>query len=66
VLINCLISKNCTHTSFNIFAHPNAGLPNAFERRNTEQMQVFIKEYLDDNLINILVDAVGQHQSTLS
>jgi hypothetical protein len=31
-----------------------------------EQMQVFIKEYLDDNLINILEDAVGQHQSTLS
>jgi hypothetical protein len=33
--------------------------------KHPEQMQVFIKEYLDDNLINI-IDAVGQHQSILS
>jgi 5-methyltetrahydrofolate--homocysteine methyltransferase len=48
------------NTSFNISAHPNAGLPNAFGiRRNTEQMQVFIKEYLDDNLINIIGGCCG-------
>jgi methionine synthase I (cobalamin-dependent) len=38
------------NTSFNVSAHPNAGLPNAFEYDETpEQMQAFIKEYLDDN-----------------
>jgi 5-methyltetrahydrofolate--homocysteine methyltransferase len=48
------------NTSFNI-AHPNAGLPNAFENDETpEQMQVFIKEYLDDNLINIIGGCCGQ------
>jgi 5-methyltetrahydrofolate--homocysteine methyltransferase len=39
------------NTSFNVSAHPNAGLPNAFgeydETKN--RMQAFIKEYLDDN-----------------
>jgi 5-methyltetrahydrofolate--homocysteine methyltransferase len=60
--------KELAHnTSFNISAHPNAGLPTFGEYDETpEQMQVFIKEYLDDNLINIMADAVGQHQSILS
>jgi 5-methyltetrahydrofolate--homocysteine methyltransferase len=47
------------HNSFNISAHPNAGLPNAFGSTTTEQMQVFIKEYLDDNLINIIGGCCG-------
>ena len=49
------------NTSFNISAHPNAGLPNAFGEydETPEQMQVFIKEYLDDNLINIIGGCCG-------
>jgi 5-methyltetrahydrofolate--homocysteine methyltransferase len=39
-----------------MFQHPNAGLPNAFGEydETPEQMQAFIKEYLDDNLVNII------------
>ena len=54
--------KELAHnTSFNISAHPNAGLPNAFGEydETPEQMQVFIKEYLDDNLINIIGGCCG-------
>ena len=54
--------KQLAHnTSFNISAHPNAGLPNAFGEydETPEQMQVFIKEYLDDNLINIIGGCCG-------
>ena len=49
------------NTSFNVSAHPNAGLPNAFGEydETPEQMQVFIKEYLDDNLINIIGGCCG-------
>ena len=49
------------NTSFNISAHPNAGLPNAFGEydETPEQMQAFIKEYLDDNLINIIGGCCG-------
>ncbi|WP_016988635.1 homocysteine S-methyltransferase family protein [Flavobacterium sp. ACAM 123] len=54
--------KELAHnTSFNISVHPNAGLPNAFGEydETPEQMQVFIKEYLDDNLVNIIGGCCG-------
>jgi 5-methyltetrahydrofolate--homocysteine methyltransferase len=49
------------NTSLNISAHPNAGLPNAFGQydQTPEQMQLLIKEYLDDNLINIIGGCCG-------
>ncbi len=49
------------NTSFNISAHPNAGLPNAFGQydETPEEMQVQIKEYLDENLINIIGGCCG-------
>lgn len=52
------LSRN---TSLNISAHPNAGLPNAFGQydQTPEEMQLLIKEYLDDNLINIIGGCCG-------
>lgn len=49
------------NTSFNVSAHPNAGLPNAFGEydETPEQMQGFIREYLNDNLINIIGGCCG-------
>ena len=49
------------HTQFNVSAHPNAGLPNAFGQydETPEQTQSLIKEYLDDNLINIIGGCCG-------
>ena len=49
------------NTSFNVSAHPNAGLPNAFGEydETPEQTQAFIKEYLEDNLINIIGGCCG-------
>lgn len=49
------------NTSFNISAHPNAGLPNAFGQydQTPEEMQILIKEYLEDNLINIIGGCCG-------
>lgn len=54
--------KRLAHnTSFSISAHPNAGLPNAFGEydQTPEEMQQLIKEYLDDNLINIIGGCCG-------
>lgn len=54
--------KRLAHnTSFSISAHPNAGLPNAFGQydQTPEEMQLLIKEYLDDNLINIIGGCCG-------
>ncbi|RYJ43427.1 homocysteine S-methyltransferase family protein [Flavobacterium beibuense] len=54
--------KRLAHnTSFNVSAHPNAGLPNAFGQydQTPEEMQQLIKEYLDDNLINIIGGCCG-------
>lgn len=54
--------KRLAHnTSFSLSAHPNAGLPNAFGQydQTPEEMQVLIKEYLDDNLINIIGGCCG-------
>jgi 5-methyltetrahydrofolate--homocysteine methyltransferase len=49
------------HTAFNISAHPNAGLPNAFGEydETPKQTQALIKEYLEDNLINIIGGCCG-------
>ena len=54
--------KRLAHnTTLNVSAHPNAGLPNAFGQydQTPEEMQVLIKEYLDDNLINIIGGCCG-------
>lgn len=54
--------KRLAHnTSLNISAHPNAGLPNAFGQydQTPEEMQALIKDYLDENLINIIGGCCG-------
>lgn len=54
--------KRLAHnTQLNISAHPNAGLPNAFGQydQSPEEMQVLIKEYLQDNLVNIIGGCCG-------
>lgn len=49
------------NTSLNISAHPNAGLPNAFGQydQTPEEMQQLIREYLQENLINIIGGCCG-------
>ncbi|WP_306354008.1 homocysteine S-methyltransferase family protein [Flavobacterium sp. '19STA2R22 D10 B1'] len=49
------------NTSFNVSAHPNAGLPNAFGQydQTPEEMQALIREYLEDDLINIIGGCCG-------
>jgi 5-methyltetrahydrofolate--homocysteine methyltransferase len=49
------------HTQLNISAHPNAGLPNAFGEydQTPTEMQALIREYLQDNLINIIGGCCG-------
>ncbi len=49
------------NTSLNISAHPNAGLPNAFGEydETPQQTQALIKEYLEDNLVNIIGGCCG-------
>ena len=54
--------KRLAHnTQLNISAHPNAGLPNAFGEydQTPQEMQALIKEYLQDNLINIIGGCCG-------
>ncbi|MBD3583194.1 homocysteine S-methyltransferase family protein [Flavobacterium selenitireducens] len=54
--------KRLAHnTALNISAHPNAGLPNAFGQydQTPEEMQQLIKDYLDENLINIIGGCCG-------
>lgn len=48
-------------TTFYTSAHPNAGLPNAFGEydQTPEQMQLLIKDYLQDGLINIIGGCCG-------
>ena len=48
-------------TEFYTSAHPNAGLPNAFGEydQTAKQMQAFIEEYLQDDLINIIGGCCG-------
>ena len=49
------------NTSLNISAHPNAGLPNAFGKydQTPEEMQQLIREYLQENLVNIIGGCCG-------
>lgn len=53
-----VLSRN---TDFNISAHPNAGLPNAFGEydETPEKMAAQIKEYLDLGLVNIIGGCCG-------
>lgn len=54
--------KRLAHnTQLNISAHPNAGLPNAFGQydQTPEEMRDLIKEYLQDNLVNIIGGCCG-------
>ena len=55
------IKRLSRNTTLNISAHPNAGLPNAFGQydQTPEEMQALIREYLDDNLINIIGGCCG-------
>ena len=55
------LKRLSNETSFYTSAHPNAGLPNAFGEydQTPEQMQLLIKEYLDDNLLNIIGGCCG-------
>lgn len=48
-------------TGFYTSAHPNAGLPNAFGEydQTPEQMQELIKQYLDENIVNIIGGCCG-------
>ncbi len=52
------LSRN---TSLNISAHPNAGLPNAFGQydQTPAEMQALIRDYLQDNLVNIIGGCCG-------
>tara|TARA_Y100001970_G_scaffold210069_1_gene256202 strand:- start:3707 stop:4705 length:999 start_codon:yes stop_codon:yes gene_type:complete len=49
------------NTSFYTSAHPNAGLPNAFGEydQTPSEMSSQIKNYLDDNLVNIIGGCCG-------
>lgn len=53
-----VLSRN---SDFNISAHPNAGLPNAFGEydETPEKMAAQIKEYLDLGLVNIIGGCCG-------
>lgn len=49
------------HTSVNISAHPNAGLPNAFGEydQSPEEMQQLIADYLNEDLVQIIGGCCG-------
>ena len=49
------------NTSLNISAHPNAGMPNAFGQydQTPEEMQKLIRDYLNENLVNIIGGCCG-------
>ena len=55
------LKRLAQHTKLNISAHPNAGLPNAFGEydQTPMEMQVLIRDYLQDNLINIIGGCCG-------
>mgnify|MGYP000332793385 CR=1 FL=1 len=56
-----LIKQLAHNTSFNISAHPNAGLPNAFGEydESPEEMGEQIEAYLKKDLINIIGGCCG-------
>lgn len=53
-----ILNQTCP---FNVSAHPNAGLPNAFGQydETPELMAVQIKEFLDEGLVNIIGGCCG-------
>ena len=55
------IKKMSMISKIPISAHPNAGLPNEFGEydQNPEQMQILIKDYLDNNLVSIIGGCCG-------
>lgn len=55
------LKRLARNTSLNISAHPNAGLPNAFGQydQTPKEMQVLIREYLQENLVNIIGGCCG-------
>jgi 5-methyltetrahydrofolate--homocysteine methyltransferase len=55
------LKRLARNTTLNISAHPNAGLPNAFGQydQSPEEMQALIREYLTENLINIIGGCCG-------
>lgn len=60
-LLKPYLKRLSLNTQLNISAHPNAGLPNAFGEydQTPKEMQALIKEYLDDNLVNIIGGCCG-------
>jgi len=60
-LLKPYLQRLSRNTSLNISAHPNAGLPNAFGQydQTPEEMQVLIREYMKDNLVNIIGGCCG-------
>jgi 5-methyltetrahydrofolate--homocysteine methyltransferase len=55
------LKRLARNTTLSISAHPNAGLPNAFGQydQTPEEMQALIREYLQENLINIIGGCCG-------
>ena len=55
------LKRLAMNTQLNISAHPNAGLPNAFGQYDQTplEMQALIREYLKDNLVNIIGGCCG-------
>jgi 5-methyltetrahydrofolate--homocysteine methyltransferase len=55
------LKRLARNTSLNISAHPNAGLPNAFGQydQTPQEMQELIREYLKENLVNIIGGCCG-------
>jgi 5-methyltetrahydrofolate--homocysteine methyltransferase len=53
-----ILNQTC---GFNVSAHPNAGLPNAFGKydETPELMALQIKEFLDEGLVNIIGGCCG-------
>jgi 5-methyltetrahydrofolate--homocysteine methyltransferase len=60
-LLKPYLKNLAQNTSLNISAHPNAGLPNAFGEydQTPKEMQDLIREYLEDNLVNIIGGCCG-------
>ncbi len=55
------LQRLANETDFNVSAHPNAGLPNAFGEydQTPDEMKELIEHYLKDGLINIIGGCCG-------
>lgn len=60
-LLKPYLKRLSQRTTLNVSAHPNAGLPNAFGEydQTAEEMRALIKQYMDDNLVNIIGGCCG-------